>query len=453
MKQRDSPPTVIVVEFESNEQRSTERYRRAFLTSSSAIAAKVLSVSVSLVTVPLTLNYLGRERYGMWMTISSFVGMLAFVDFGISLGLINRIADANGRNDPRAMRRDISNSFCVAILFASLLLLALALIHSHISWPAVFNVHSANARSEAGPAIKALALCFILGLPLGLVASIQSGLQSGFITNCWNGLANLVSLISVLIAIHFRVGLVPLVLCVSGTPLIAALFNAAYMGLRFPHLLPRLRDFSRRVALSLLTTGLNFSVLQIAGTIAYLSDNLVIAHYLGAAAVSGYAVPGRLFNVVNVLIGVISVPSWPAYADALARGDGAWIRRTFIRLALSIIGMTTIVSLVLVALCNRILALWVGSQITASLGLLLLFGLRCTISAYLQPVSFLLNGLGLVRVQSAIAVVMSIVNLSLSIYFVKYFGISGVLMGTVVSEILIVVGPQTLIVARSLRKL
>ena len=41
------------------------------LTAISSAVAKVITVVTMLISVRLTLNYLGTERYGLWMTISS----------------------------------------------------------------------------------------------------------------------------------------------------------------------------------------------------------------------------------------------------------------------------------------------------------------------------------------------------------------------------------------------
>src|ERR1035441_8948081 len=69
--------------------RSQERQRRAFLSTMAAFAAKGIAIVTQLVTVPMTLNYLGAERFGLWMAISSVVSMLAFADLGVGNGLLN----------------------------------------------------------------------------------------------------------------------------------------------------------------------------------------------------------------------------------------------------------------------------------------------------------------------------------------------------------------------------
>ena len=65
------------------EGRSRERYRRVALTVMSAAGAKIVAVVTMLISIPLTLHYLGTERYGVWMTISSIVTMMGFADLGM----------------------------------------------------------------------------------------------------------------------------------------------------------------------------------------------------------------------------------------------------------------------------------------------------------------------------------------------------------------------------------
>ena len=97
-------------------------------------SARLVSLGTSIVTVRLTFNYLGAERYGMWMTISSFVMMLAFADFGMSNGLVNLVADALGREDRETARRAASSAFWmlsgVAAIFSLLAFTAYPFINA-----------------------------------------------------------------------------------------------------------------------------------------------------------------------------------------------------------------------------------------------------------------------------------------------------------------------------------
>src|SRR2546423_1279703 len=62
---------------------SHERHRRIALSAFAGFGAKGVSMATTLITVPLTLRYLGPERYGVWMTMSSVMMMMVFADLGL----------------------------------------------------------------------------------------------------------------------------------------------------------------------------------------------------------------------------------------------------------------------------------------------------------------------------------------------------------------------------------
>ncbi|WP_187290221.1 oligosaccharide flippase family protein [Terriglobus saanensis] len=416
--------------------------------------AKVISLSVSFITVPLTLNYLGMERFGIWMTLSSMIAMFSFADLGMSNGLINLVAEANGREDRQAIRNAVASAFWMLLFVALLIVTLIVGIYHYVPWPQIFNVHSPLAIAEAGPVSFATILCFAVSLPLATVASLQSGQQSGLITNIWNAVGSLVSLGAILVAIHLHASLPLLVVAIFGVPVFISLLNAAKTFLWDQRwLFPSLLFFSRPIAILLLRTGLMFFCLQLAAAIGYQSDNLVIAHLLGATHVGSYAVPSRLFNVLPFLIGIITGPMWPAYADALSRGDHDWIRKTFRRTVIWTGGGTLLLTGLLVVFSNYIFALWVGPGLHVSRLLLVTFGVRCVLSSYLQPLSFFLNGIGKLKEQAVISLLMAGFNLALSIVLVEHVGIIGAILSTVVAEILIVLIPETLIARRALHHL
>src|ERR1700728_1103599 len=94
-------------------ERGLERNRRALITGSFATLARIVQVGSSLITVPLTLKYLGNERFGLWMTISSVLAMASFADFGVGNGVLNTVAKAFGKDDMVGIRKAISSGFAI----------------------------------------------------------------------------------------------------------------------------------------------------------------------------------------------------------------------------------------------------------------------------------------------------------------------------------------------------
>jgi len=434
--------------------RSRERYRRAALTSLASALSRFISLAISVVTVRLTFRYLGAERYGMWMTVSSFVLMLTFADLGMSNGLINLVADAFGRKESQTARKAVASAFWMLLLVAAVLAVAMACGYPFINMARLFNVHTPLALREAGPTLLAFFLCFVLNLPLGTVRGTQTGLQKGYVNNLWNILGTLLSLAALLAAIHLHAGLPLLVLALSGPPLLASFLNGVELfGWSHPELRPAPRFVSREAASRLFGTGMMFFLLQLCISIGMQTDNIVIAQILGPSSVADYAVPARLFNMINALMVLVSGSIWPAYADALARADGAWIRKTYRRVSIAGTAVAIVLSALFVAFGNRLLALWIGPEMHASTTLLVLLAAFCILNGYLQPVNFLLNGVGAFRVQVICAIVMAVLNIALSIYFVHRYGLFGAILGTVIAQLLVQAAPLTLAARRVLRGL
>jgi len=431
----------------TTEGRASERHRRVALTAAAAALAKVLSVGAALVSVPLTLNYLGVERFGMWMTISSLIAMLTFADFGIANGVLSSVANAHGRDDSTAIRRFVASGFFLLAALAAVLMVAFALAYPFVPWHKLFNVQTSLARTEAGPALAVFVACFALAIPLGVVQRVQMGLQQGFSASLWQCLGSVLALAGVLLVIYAQGGLPWLVLALAGAPLLATAANSLhfYFFAR-PDLRPRLSVANWASARQVAVTGALFFVLQITVAVAYSSDSIVIAQMLGASAVTQYAVPEKLFGLISLALAMVLAPLWPAYGEALARGDGVWVRRTLKRSVMLSFSIAVAMSAIVVFVAPLLIRLWVGDAVTVSLGLLLALSAWKSVEAAGIAVAFFLNGANVIRLQVAVAVSVAITSISLKIYLVPLMGIAGVVWATVAAYLLFAALPYFLLV-------
>ncbi len=320
---------VPATDLSTPELRAGERRRLATLAALMSLFAKVVSVGAMLLTIPITLEYLGAERFGMWMILSSFIAMLSFADLGIGNGILNAVSAADGRDDLSAMQRGISSGVAVLTLVASILVTGFAFTYPQVPWHELFNVTSSLARQEAGPAIAVFAVCFAAAIPITVVQRVQMGLQRGFLASAWLAGGSVLTVIGLLTAIWLEAGLPVLVAVFVGAPLVANICNnIAFFGWQRRDLLPRWSSVSRKGAGAIMQTGLLFFVLQIAAAATYNAHPIVIAQVLGADAVPQYSVPERAFSLITMTVMMAMAPLWPAYREAITRGDVDWTRQT-----------------------------------------------------------------------------------------------------------------------------
>ena len=434
------------------EARARERHRRAAMTAIAAAFAKFVSVGTALISIPLTLHYLGAERYGMWMVMSSLVAVLSFADLGLGNGVLNAVASAYGRDDRLAIQAYVSSGFFALILVAGVIVALFVFAYPFVPWYRLFNVESPLARLESGPALAVFVACFALAVPIGIVQRVQMGLQQGFMASLWQGGGSLLGLVGIIAAIHLEAGLPWLVLAFAGAPLTAGLLNSLFFfGRLRPDIAPRWRTVSRDAITQIARTGLLFFVLQVVVAVAYASDNLIIAQIIGAPAVAQYAVPERMFSLVTMILAMALSPLWPAYGEANSRGDSTWVRRTLKHSLIVSMCTATVLATILVLAGPRLIQLWVGHTINPPFMLLAAFGIWKVIEAGGNATAMFLNGINAMRVQIILAVVMAVSAFSLKLFLIPRVGIAGAVWATVIAYIICMALPLAVYIPRVIR--
>ena len=197
--------------------------------------------------------------------------------------------------------------------------------------------------------------------------------------------------------------------------------------------------------------GVLFFVLQIAMAVAFESDAIVLAQVLGPTAVTPYWVTMRVFLIVPAVISFALAPLWPAYGEAISRGDTPWVERTLrrsIRLSLAI---SIPAAGVLLLIARPVIQAWAG--VRAPYALLAAAAVWIILLALSSAIAMFLNGARVLRVQIVLALLMMSSNLFLSIVLTHAVGVSGVVWGTVIAQAVVVLAPAAFIVQRTLGRL
>lgn len=191
-----------------------------------------------------------------------------------------------------------------------------------------------------------------------------------------------------------------------------------------------------------------FFALQGAAALMYALDNLIVTQIRGPEAVAQYSVAFKLFSVSLLLADVALVPLWPAYGEAIARGDHSWVRDTLRRS----MAVTAIAALVVAALLvlfgNAVISLWVGPEMVASAALLFGLGGWTVVAAVGTSAAMYLNAANRIGVQLVCAAVMIPASLALKVALVRSSGSAGVPWGLVIAYVTFVGLPLGVLAAR-----
>jgi O-antigen/teichoic acid export membrane protein len=415
----------------------------------SGAAFRAVNMAAQLLSLSLTVRYLGKERYGVWTTVSTVAAWLTLANFGLGQGLTTRLASLHG-DDRREQRYRAICSSAAVVTLVSLVLLPLLIVACQLApWPRIFNVRSELAIAETRPTILVCGLAVLAMLPLSVASGVLTGHQRGDVVNLTGIVSSVVGLIAVVVAVRLRwgmPGLCAVLLVPQVGALVAQVVAARWMGLvRFAP-----RYVSAGEARDMLGLGSLFLLTQLFGIFIFETGALIIANRFGAEEVTPYGITNRVVMAVVTVFGLIITPLWPAYGDAFARGDTEWARRAFIK-SLRAVTLIWLVAAVGLGVAGKwVIRLWAGPDAVPTTPLLWAMVLYALALGWGMVVTYPLNGSGKLRPQVAAAVICGLLNVPLALFLAGRIGIPGVVLSQALVMLLIAVPVQGLAVLRML---
>lgn len=429
------------------------RLRRVAATSASSLIARAANFASLLLLVPLAVPYLGNERYGIWMTLVSLTSFLGVAGLGVGNALITLVARGDAVAGDDEVARYISTSVALFGAIAAALGLIGAVVIPFLPWNRIFNVSSTEIAHEGGRAAIAVFVVFLLSMPVGLISQIRLGYQEGYIAAWSDAGASVLGLLGVAAAIALDMRLPVIVAAAVAAPLATGIVNWLFLVQKRPALVPSRRKVDLRYARTLLRSGGLYFALELAIIVGFSSDNFVAAQVLGPAAVTQYAVPSRLALAGVAVLSAFSMPLWPAYADALARGDLPWVLRILRRSLIATTAVALVGATVLALAGGRMVDLWSRGRVHPHASLLIGLGLWLILGTAGNALAMFLNAAHIVRMQVVCATLMAVANILLSIALARRIGVSGLIWGTVISYSALVVVPYSILVPRLVKRM
>ncbi len=172
---------------------------------------------------------------------------------------------------------------------------------------------------------------------------------------------------------------------------------------------------------------------KVSGVVVYSSDNLIISKYIGLTEVGIYSNYYMIMNVVTTMLGQIFNAIVASVANLNVVVSTQLKREKFKAIYFLNFWITTVCTVCFYALYNMCIQLWLGKdylfdELTVTVLVIYFFNqsMRHTVGVFK-------NSAGLYWNDRFKPIFESVINLVASIFLLKYFGVAGVFMGTVVS--------------------
>ena len=389
---------------------------------------KIISLSTSLLIVPITINYLNNEVYGIWMTITSILFWINTFDIGLGNGMRNYLTEAISQKDYSLGKRYISTTLSLLTLIALVIGFAVLIPLLTIDFNKFFNTEAISNFDLRNTMIVAISFT-LCNFVLKNIGFIYVAMQKYAVNDLLSVLGNVLSLGIIFLLTKLTTGhLIYVVLAYTATQCIIFCLAAIPLFKKHPELRPTFKFFDKSLSHKIVGKGLGFFVIQISSCLVIFgAANIFITQLCGPATVTTYNIAYKFFNLLVIAYTIILSPMWNAYTDAYVKGDMKWINQTFNR-ALKLWGLSVVGGCIMLVGCQTFYHLWVGEKVivpfTVSLSTLIyvsFFNLN-------NCVTYLINGLNKIRIQIITSLVFTALYIGIVLLLGKKLGIEGVVL-------------------------
>lgn len=395
------------------------------------------SIVISLLFIPLSIRFLGEDKYGIWLTLFSFIAWFNFLDFGLGHGLRNYLTKAIAQGDISLAKRYISTAYNSILFIAILLIVLFFFIQQFIDWQLIFKIPKQDLSSFLS-LLKIVILSFFINLVLKLIDILFFSILKPSIPGMLQFINSLFSFIVIYIMLlNGNKSLINYGATVVGIQTIIFLitnlivFNYSYKSIR-----PVFFYFEKNIAKNIFGLGGKFFLIQVAAIILYSTDNMIITQLFSPKDVTVYNIAFKYFGLITMTSTLFLYPLWSAITDAEESNDKLWIRK-MIKKSLLLVTALSILSICMYFFSDIFYSLWVGDSIKVPSSLSLVMSFYVISSIFLQVFTMYLNGVGKVKIQLIIGCSMALLNIPLSIFFSKTLemGLTGVIFATLICNL------------------
>lgn len=381
--------------------------------------AKGITILISFIIVPLTLGYVGKVEYGIWLTIASIISWFSFFDIGLGNGLRNKLAEALAKDDKETANIYISSTYALIAIIATIMFIGFFIAANFISWNSALNT-DVISNKELLKIVLTVFFFFCLGFIMRVLSSILQAMQKYAINDMLAVLSQILGLIAIFILVETTDGSLFYLCLVYGSKTVIVFFGASIFlfSKSLKEFAPKFRNINLKKSLPLMNLGIWFFINQVLYLIVTQTSIILVVQFFGPADVTIFNLSFRYMTIVSMLYIMVLKPFLSAFTEAYTKNEFEWIRSTMKKINLIWIA-ASFGTLFLVFVYKIFFRLWVGDEILVPLSLIIGFGLSSILSTWVSTFTLFLNGIGKIRLQFRVQIIQAILFFPLSFFFYK----------------------------------
>jgi O-antigen/teichoic acid export membrane protein len=140
-----------------------------------------------------------------------------------------------------------------------------------------------------------------------------------------------------------------------------------------------------------------------------------------------------MFALISMMATMFVTPLWPAYAEAISRGDVAWVKHSLWKSMTVVLLASAAASILLLLASRELIYWWAGPTIHPPMILLVGLAVWTVMESCGIALAAFLNGSGFLHFQIAVAAVFGVSCITAKVYLARRYGSAGLPWATIVT--------------------
>jgi O-antigen/teichoic acid export membrane protein len=403
-----------------------------------SLGMKFISMIILFSMVSLSIKYLGKEEYGLWVLLSNILVWTSLFDFGLTNGLRNKLSQslASPKREIEQDRAIVSTTYLIMFGISAILYIIISIVIYWVDWKILLQINSLS-NNDIQMLLMVIFFAFSLNLFLKPIQAILNALQWPSVISMFEVVGSILSLIALVIFLYFPtekrlllytifISLLPIVVLILGS---IKLFKRKLKKFK-----PSLNMIDFKLTKEVTQLGYSFFVIQLAGLIIAQTDTFIIATLFGTESVTDYNIVFRYFSLFLTLSMILLTPFWSAFTDAYIKKEFEWIKKSIRKLLLSF-SVLSVVIVIAIFYADDIYKIWIDDSIKIPLSLSITIGIYIIVYSFSNIFIYFVNGTGYIKLEMFVGIAMALLNIPLSYLFaiILDYGISGVIISTIIT--------------------
>jgi O-antigen/teichoic acid export membrane protein len=326
----------------------------------------------------------------------------------------------------------VSTTYAILSIIIFPIMIIFIFVNPFIEWTSVFNAPLAMDK-ELRALMLVVFVFFCLKFVLQIFIIILFADQKPFLNNALNLVWNLVTLIIIFILTKTTKGsLFWLGTVISIVPVVVLIITSIYFFRhQYKDFAPSFKFIKFSYAKDLLSLGIQFFIMSLAGVVIFSSTNIIISQLYGTVEVTPYNIAYKYFSIITMVFSMAMVPFWSAFTDAFVRKEFNWIKSSVKKLLITWV-LLFIFSILMLIFSEFFYRIWLGKIVEIPFRLSFIVFVYFIFHSLSLIFTSFLNGIGKIRLSLISAVVEAIIYIPLALLFSKYLGmgVAGIVLAS-----------------------